>query len=834
MDTQFYCKNPERRTLVKEHPTLNGIDYLEVWDSQAPTGSPRQRTLLVHCFKKISGLTRDNVLITGGVRVTPIKVLWAYPATGIPAPPAPNAVINKAESKLLGQLPDRDNVLVVRTDAAGDYSTYTLKLVKSASDDSPPADFDLLLSQVDFLFKVECPSDFDCKSSQVCPEEKLLAPSINYLAKDYESFRQLILDRLAVTMPNWQERNPADLGIALVELLAYAADHLSYYQDAVATEAYLGTARSRVSLRRHARLLDYQINEGANARVWVCFEVAQGSSADGFTLPAGTVLLTRINDSRVELPSSMLDAALGAGAQVFETLEDVTLRGTPHPLGFYPWQDEQCCLPGGATSATLEGSAADLALHQGDVLILEEVLGPASGQPEDADPTHRQAVRLNAPPLELTDPLNGNKVLQITWGAQDALTFPLCISSVVGQKTYPNVSVARRNVALADHGRRVSGEDLPAIPDTGTYRPQLRFGPVSQQGRTLDVQNRVVLFDPAAPAATAFQWDSQLVLPAVQLTGDGEVWTPQLDLLSSSASSPDFVVETENDGTASLRFGDGVLGRAPASGTQLAAAYRVGNGTAGNVGAESIAHVLSAPAGITKVRNPLPASGGADPESLEAVRLYAPQAFRTQQRAVTEADYAEVALRHPEIQKAVARIRWTGSWYTVFVTVDRKGSETLDAAFKLEMLQYFDQFRLAGYDLEIQAPIYVPLDIAMTVCVDPDYFASDVEQALLGAFSNRELPDGTRGFFYPDNFTFGQPVYLSKVVATAMQVPGVHWVDMDDTPPKPNLFQRFGQPSRGEVAAGQISMDQLEVARLDNDPNAPENGRLRFFMEGGM
>ncbi len=832
MNTQFWCKNPERRTLVKEHPTLNGIDYLEVWDLQAPKGSPRQRTLLVHCFKKISGLSRDNVLITGGVRVTPIKVLWAYPAASIPAPPAPGAVINAAENKLLGRLPDRDNVLVVRTDSAGDYSTYTLQLVKSPSDNSPPAPFDLLLSQVDLLFKVECPSDFDCQTTQVCPQPSLPAPSINYLPRDYESFRQLILDRLAVTMPDWQEHNAADLGMALVELLAYAADHLSYYQDAVATEAYLGTARRRVSVRRHARLLDYQIDEGSNSRVWVCLEVSTGSSADGATLPKGTVLLTRINDSRVELPSSMLEPALSAGAQVFETLHDLTLRGTPQPLNFYTWQDEQCCLPKGATSATLDGSAADLKLQQGDVLIFEEILGPASGQPEDADPSHRQAVRLSAPPVELTDPLNGRKVLQIVWSAQDGLTFPLCISRVVGQKNYPNVSVARRNLVLADYGRRISDEPLVAVPDSGTYRPSLRFGPVTQQGRTLDAQNRVVLFDPAGPAASALQWDG--VLPAVQLSGDGEVWAPQLDLLSSSASSPDFVIETENDGSASLRFGDGVLGRAPAPAAGLKATYRVGNGAAGNVGAESLAHILDAPAGITRVRNPLPAAGGTDPESLEAVRLYAPQAFRIQQRAVTVDDYAAVALRHPEVQKAVARIRWTGSWYTVFVTVDRKGSETLDPAFRLEMLQFFDQFRLAGYDLEIQSPIYVPLDIAMTVCVDSDYFSSDVEQALLEVFGNRDLPNGGRGFFHPDNFTFGQPVYLSQVVATAMRVPGVNWVDLDDTPPKPNLFQRWGRPAAGEVAAGQISMDQLEVARLDNDPNAPENGKLEFFMEGGM
>ena len=95
---------------------------------------------------------------------------------------------------------------------------------------------------------------------------------INYLAKDYASFRQLILDRLALVMPDWKERHVPDIGIALVEVLAYVGDHLSYYQDAVATEAYLDTARKRISVRRHARLVDYPMHEGCNARAWVCVD----------------------------------------------------------------------------------------------------------------------------------------------------------------------------------------------------------------------------------------------------------------------------------------------------------------------------------------------------------------------------------------------------------------------------------------------------------------------------------------------------------------------------------------------------------------------------------
>ena len=79
-----------------------------------------------------------------------------------------------------------------------------------------------------------------------------------------------MLDRLSLLAPGLaaSAARPTS-GVALVELLAYVADELSYRQDAVATEAYLATARRRISLRRHARLVDYLMHEGCNARAWV-------------------------------------------------------------------------------------------------------------------------------------------------------------------------------------------------------------------------------------------------------------------------------------------------------------------------------------------------------------------------------------------------------------------------------------------------------------------------------------------------------------------------------------------------------------------------------------
>jgi hypothetical protein len=400
------------------------------------------------------------------------------------------------------------------------------------------------------------------------------------------------------------------------------------------------------------------------------------------------------------------------------------------------------------------------------------------------------------------------------------------------------VTVARGNVVLVDHGRTIEEQLKPPVPVEGHYHPRLARGPLTHAARVDD--HRTV--DPTAPASAAFRWSMEHVLPSIRLeeVASSRVWSPRRTLLNSGRFSREFVAEVEDDGRARLRFGDNVLGGRPTAGTEMRAVYRIGNGNAGNVGADAIAHLyVPAPeppewhSAILSVRNPLPARGGVEPEAVERVRIDAPQAFRVQQRAVSEEDYAEVAQRHPEVQRAVGSLRWTGSWHTMFVTVDRRGGYPVDAQFAEQMALFLERFRLAGYDVRIEGPLFVPLEIVMTVCVAPGYLASNVKSALLDVFSNRDLPDSRRGFFHPDNYTFGQPVYLSRIVAAAMSVPGVRWVDTEEGG-KPNRFRRWGKESQGERDAGLIKMDRLEIARLDNDPSQPENGKIDFLMQGGL
>jgi hypothetical protein len=834
---RYSCCDLRRRNAVDAHPVLNGIDAVEVVDRDLPLNDPlRQRTLLVYGLKSLvaAGLTRDNVRIEGGERIRDPRVEWVGVASA--PPPELAGPAEAATAAVVAALPDPDRVLVVRVAPAGDYARYTLRLVQGPFDPSPFGDFDPRMADIGFSFKAECPSELDCQPLHSCPDDTPPTPEIDYLARDYATFRRLLLDRMAQLLPAWRDNSAVDGGIALVELLAYVGDHLSYRQDAIATEAYLGTARQRVSLRRHAQLVDYTVHDGCNARCFVQLQL--DAATPQLLLPrAGTQFLTRCDriDTALATGSPAHQQALRQQPVVFEPMADSTLLVAAHnELRLHTWGDERCCLPVGATRATLRGTLP--LLRPGDWLLFEEVRGPRTGAPGDADPAHRQVVRLTAV-WAAVDPLPNppQALTEIEWSGDDALRFPLCLSSVTeAGDELQDVSVARGNLVLADHGRTLAAEQLGTVPAPALFlpatagggcdpappqpvpvrfHPALHEGPVTQAPPLVaDTSATMVLGHAAADA-----------LPQVVLTAlpDNTTWQARRTLLDSLAQADEFVVEVEHGGRAALRFGDGLYGRRPESGTTFAAVYRVGNGHAGNLGADALHHVVGVDvSSIRQVRNPLPATGGTEPEDADTVRRRAPEAFRRQERAVTPADYAEVTERLAGVQRAAARLRWTGSWHTMFVTVDRAGGAPLDSADRATLATHLDRYRMAGQDTAAESPQQVSLQLALHVCVAPDHFRAPVRAALLALLSRS-------GLFHPDNFSFGQPVYLSPLIAAAHDVPGVASVSA-------TAFGRQGDDDPGPLAEGVLRLGPREIARLDNDPNFPERGVLTLELHGGQ
>ena len=160
-------------------------------------------------------------------------------------------------------------------------------------------------------------------------------------------------------MPDWQERHVPDLGVTLVELLAYVGDYLSYYQDAVATEAYLDTARRRISVRRHARLVDYRMHEGNNARAWIT--VCTKTDLDPIKA-SNIYFITGFPDIKAAsgkvVKQTDLEGVPDSWYDVFEPLvadseTELQFRAAHCEISFYTWGDLECCLAKGATRATL-------------------------------------------------------------------------------------------------------------------------------------------------------------------------------------------------------------------------------------------------------------------------------------------------------------------------------------------------------------------------------------------------------------------------------------------------------------------------------------------------
>jgi hypothetical protein len=919
-------RDPQRRRKLRTS-ALYGIDYIEVSDDRL--------TLSVFFIGKVSNaISASNVRISGGVHVRDIRVLGIQ--------------IRDLDYS------ENDNCLEVAIDRPGDLSTYTLGLVELDENDQPtdqpPAGCDPRFNQADFSFNIGRVVEFDCKPTRLYTQPELPAPEINYLAKDYGSFRQLILDRLAVTVPDWQERHIPDIGIALVEILAYAGDYLSYYQDAVATEAYLNTARQRISVRRHVRLIDYAMHEGCNARAWIFVE-----SKDNDTAPLDPSQIQFLAGRTASDTGSGLQVG-AAGADIFEpvTREPIILYKAHNRISFYTWGDRRCSLEAGATSATLfddwQAPATNVAptvdqpdesrgrrkratksaavretvakspplppqqqsaspsrerklqLRRGDLVLFEEVLGPITGSQADADPAHRHVVRLTEATQDY-DPLFDQPVLRIRWAAEDALPFELSLPGVGSATDGGDIGVARGNVILADHGSWTATDSndwtqCEVLPDQipgKKYRPVLKHGPLTfcqpvastaaaagallQDPRsavpqirlfsippTLDGSKPLFTFadlqDPLSFANKLANSDDSAwrvlrsYLPSsgkdiidklkVVPTDAGAVtkalvdglapflrsWSAQRDLIASGPRDFHFVIEMDDAGYAHLRFGDGQLGRAPEQGEVFAAMYRTGIGASGNLGAETINQIIVPPDKLNGAkltpRNPLAATGGTDPEPIDKIRLFAPKALQGElMRAVSADDYAAIAARDPRVQRAAAELRWTGIRYEAHVAIDPLGTEQADPALLRRIETDLLRYRRIGHDVIVVPPSYVPLDVAITVKVRPGYVRSHVEAALSDNFSNRALPGGRRGIFHPDNLSFGDNIYVSKLIAAAQSVAGVESVAVT------RLERRFAGPDR-EIENGVLKIGPLEVARLDNDRVRPENGRLVLTLRGGQ
>ena len=824
----------DRRALVLNSTAYNGIDFVAI-------ANTAQTVLVVHFLNAVNvqGTLTGSPVISGGETIPTVPVLPINPGDW--------------------GWDDGHAVLTLRVAAPGDFSNYTLTLASPV--------LDQFFSQITFSFKAGCPSDLDCETPPApCPPATGAAPPINYLAKDFLSFRQALLDFSTTQYANWQERSEADFGMMFLEAISAIGDELSYTQDRIAGEATLLTATQRRSAVRHARLVDYEPMPAVGAQTWLQFEVADTTIA----IPKATAAIAPGADGT----PITFETGLGLGDPVVSQPASA-LWNRAAGIQAYWFDDSTQCLPAAATSMYVLGQG--YGFQPGQMLLIETAPQNA------ADPPLRQIVHLlqagdAAGPwtADVCDPLilgtvtglgppfltcptsppatqGPTAVTRIRWNAADALTAARDLSQ----------TIVIGNIANATQGRTIKAEafvvgapppgslnSIPATIERTGPRPLLSPGvcgdPPAIRLYTLASGPLTWLLQPS-------QDPSPEPLPEITLSqapttqGAAAVpWNWVRRLLLAGAFDPSFTIDPvsyrtiarnsdgsmqsdyDGDGGDTIRFGDGVFGANPDAGMNFTVTYRFGAGSVGNVAAGAICQLDPAAGGaFTAVMNPLAATGGLDEQTLQSVQRLAPQAFHAppQLRAVLAADYAAAAKTLPWVKRAGTVFRWTGSWLTTFTTPEPTATEQIAIDDRISLIGLLNRYRMAGSESYVPDPDYVSIDLVVELCAQASAFAAGVQQAVTAALS----PTGTgaaTAYFAVSRFVFGQPLERSTLEAAIQAVPGVAGVTC--------IRYRLRDVSTQFTDMGDtVAVGANQIIRCDNDPSRPNNGSLAVVVRGG-
>jgi hypothetical protein len=300
------------------------------------------------------------------------------------------------------------------------------------------------------------------------------------------------------------------------------------------------------------------------------------------------------------------------------------------------------------------------------------------------------------------------------------------------------------NLAPASHGERVAAEVLGDGSAAATLqRFTLARSPVTH------------VADPTAPGGAR---------NSLEVLVDGVRWPAVPSLLGHASTEPLYVTAIDDDAKLTVRFGDGQTGtRLPTGRGNVVASYRQGLGVDGNLGAGQIATALDRPAGLKELRNPLPSSGGVDPETTDAARENAPNTARTFDRAVSLRDFADLAREFTGVAKALATWVWDGEERVVHVTVGGEGGAPLGATLT-DLRAYLDLRRDPNRALRLGEYRPVPFVVALSVEATPERFNDDVTAA---------VTEAVEGYFAYDDRAFGQAVHLSDLYGVVHTVDGV-------------------------------------------------------------
>ena len=305
------------------------------------------------------------------------------------------------------------------------------------------------------------------------------------------------------------------------------------------------------------------------------------------------------------------------------------------------------------------------------------------------------------------------------------------------------------NVVRASNGQTVSNEVLGS-------------GNAAQAFQSFLLQKQPLTFVPSSSPGG--------VSSSLKLSVNGMQWTEVPELYEQPSTAQVFSTRLTEDGSTLVQFGDANFGAiVPTGKSNVTATYRYGSGVGGDVAANSLTSLLDRLQGLTSVTNPLPAEGGADPETIDEIRTNAPRTVRTFDRAVSLLDFQDLITSSGEVAKALATWVWDGYGPAVHLTVAGQSGGTFSDLTSLGAT--LNNARDPNHRLLLDNYSKVPILLSAKLWIQPSYSQASVisaaMQAVLTALSF-------------DQLTLGASLHLSQIYEILQNVEGVLGVDVSN------------------------------------------------------
>jgi hypothetical protein len=412
---------------------------------------------------------------------------------------------------------------------------------------------------------------------------------------------------------------------------------------------------------------------------------------------------------------------------------------------------------------TSEDGSTTVGLSPGDTLIVASLPVDLTGTPParkrwhlidktgfdgfvEASSNHIQLTSSEAGDATINEIATLDEAVTSTDLARTILHLSADLSNVFDRAT----ALISANVAFSTHGETIKDEILGSGDAGRAYQHfTLKQSPLTY-----------------TPADTASGGESTLTVRVNDLK-----WKEVETLFGHGPRERIYLTETEDDGTTTVQFGDGITGaRLPKGRENVKATYRKGIGLEGLLDARQLSLLMTRPLGLKAVINPMPTSGAQDAQALDDARANAPVTVLTLDRIVSLQDFEDFARNFSGLAKAQATWTWSGQARRVFVTVAGIDGAAVDATLSSTLVSAMQKAGDELVPIAIKSYRGVTFKLVADVRLDPAHIQEKVLDAIESAL---------RGAFSFEARAFGQPVTLSEVVAVIQNVDGVVSVDVN-------------------------------------------------------